>query len=231
MIDHLGDADLARWQAVCDAAPGGEWKAEHGDHGCHLVRWCRDDEYNESGQDWERLTTTQRPPLWSHVAELCALSRTAMPALIAEVRRLRVAGREMWDDRALVIQERDKLRAENESLKAALDTIIARHTAACAERDSGAETIATLSANYQKVTDNNESLRAQSESWRLAHRQWQDWASDYLHEIGEQPKHGELGDRVARDVIGEHLAHLRQRLSDAKAEMARLVLGTGGEHA
>lgn len=46
-----------------------------------------------------------------------------------------------------------------------------------------------------------------SESWRLAHQAWSEWASKLLYSLGRQPLHGEHGDTAAMAII-EQLACL-----------------------
>lgn len=46
-----------------------------------------------------------------------------------------------------------------------------------------------------------------SESWRLAHQAWSEWARELLYDVGRQLLHGEHGDTAAMAII-EQLARM-----------------------
>ena len=107
----ISEADLARWAALADTVPPGSWwLAEDGegyaDGGLFVVLVPPNPAHPESGRlpdgryvAWQETDDPDRPELaeeadgvdWPTVAGLAWHARAAIPALVAEVRRLRAA--------------------------------------------------------------------------------------------------------------------------------------------
>lgn len=85
---RLTKAELEQIRKRTERARGGPWRAENDQGLARLYRWCRDDKYNETGQEWEPITYGNRAPLAADDAEFCAAARTDIPALLAEVEAL-----------------------------------------------------------------------------------------------------------------------------------------------
>lgn len=109
MID---EKQLAEWKALADAATGGPWTVydyssprEPGENGCHIVGHCRkatphgpaESPARHGGTDFPcggydtEVVTTDGGCYTHNEADLdfIATARTAVPALVEEVRRLR----------------------------------------------------------------------------------------------------------------------------------------------
>ena len=92
MPDSPTPADLDRWQALCDAATEGPWT-----HFNEYPSFCSDVSHKVWGQEGPGFgmicdTSPYSAAGFQRVndAALIAESRTALPACIAEIRRLRV---------------------------------------------------------------------------------------------------------------------------------------------
>lgn len=81
----MTDDELARLQALADAATAGPWTAA-----------TTVDEYGQRLHTMDVLPLTSFGEIEPHDAAFIAASRDAIPALIAEVRRLRSAMRETF---------------------------------------------------------------------------------------------------------------------------------------
>lgn len=87
----ITEDDLERWQALCDAATPGPWKLWNGwgpaEDGKYRVCGIGPDNSGTgiTASDWPASDVAGR----AEDLEFVAIARTALPALIAEVRRLR----------------------------------------------------------------------------------------------------------------------------------------------
>lgn len=92
MPDRITDAELARWAALAEKATPGPWTwDDRGDAGVVML-WA------PNGDELARLVDCVDPPVFGEDdwrgtaldnARLMSEARTAVPALVAEVRRLR----------------------------------------------------------------------------------------------------------------------------------------------
>ena len=88
MPDRPTEADLARWEALADQATPGPWTARHRDSSNPTQDPARDGEH--LGWHLDPLAVPDRGQIVRGAdAAFLAESRTAVPALVAEVRRLR----------------------------------------------------------------------------------------------------------------------------------------------
>ena len=133
MPDRPTEADLARWEALADQATPGPWTARHRDSSNPTQDPARDGEH--LGWHLDPLAVPDRGQIVRGAdAAFLAESRTAVPALVAEVRRLRdvltrIADGDgygsatecwCWDIAADRIRE---LEAENRMLRNTLDEV------------------------------------------------------------------------------------------------------------
>lgn len=71
---------ITRILALAESATKGPWKHENDGGRARLFHWVKDDEYNDSGQEWEVLTHPARnAPLTALDAAFIAASRTETP--------------------------------------------------------------------------------------------------------------------------------------------------------
>lgn len=90
--DNLDDAALDALQRLCDNATDPPWMAEYVYHlkrGCRCLSCHEDEPYGKAIHELDGLGEDSSPVLSESDADFVAAARTAVPALIAEVRRLR----------------------------------------------------------------------------------------------------------------------------------------------
>ena len=97
MPDSPTPADLDRWQALCDAATKGPWYSNHTDQEVdehQYVEWMeigpwQDDSADSIAFSKHAPPNANMPDQIIENFDFIAESRTALPACIAEIRRLR----------------------------------------------------------------------------------------------------------------------------------------------